>query len=1295
VADNEVNAKLTADTKEAVKNVEKLGDEFEETADEAEDAEDAVAAFGERLSKMGGRMSSVGTALSVGVTAPIIGVAGAAINLGINAIEAESLFETSFGGMADSVRQWSLETSDALGLNEFELRRQSATIFTMTQSMGISNDAARDMAQGISVLAGDMASFFNTSPEEAFNKLRSGITGEAEPLKQLGILVTENFIKQTDFAQAILATGRELTEQEKVIARYQAILEQTSTAQGDLARTAESPANRIRIMGTAIEVAGTKLGLALLPVVERALPLFEKMVTGIEKAVNAFAKMPPGAQNAIIALVGLVAAAGPLLVIAGQLVSAWGAVTTAVVGFAAPAAGSVTVTTAVTATMTKLAAILPTVTGGVTLAGVGAVAASTALVGLTVAAGGFIGVGIGSALNQAAIESRGYADATDQAIEKVGLFEAGLSLLPDLFNSLKNAGVAVFEGFVALPGLFLDWLSSTQLVETASALLTSTLEALGPVGDFVESVASRLADAWNEFFSFFGEGVAFIQTKIQEFGEALFAFGDAAKPALDPIGDATAEQTKALEDFIAKQNEATAGANLLAEAEGQAGAATAMSAAEAKKAAAARTAEATATKNLADQLGTAGLVASAEAMQKALDELNKRGEALSSGGLDKVLKKIQELKDEGITLTGTFAEVDQKFKDFSANALANLPPIIPPTIDWAVALNDVGAEFDEVSNKVPELVKAGIGGIGGLQTSTVDWGAAQSKVNDFLSQGRGLFDLLDVSSDNFFSKALSGVSKLFDMFNSLTGILGKVSGLFGGIFGGGDDGGGLGGLLSGGKGLLSKLFGGSGAASGAASSGATAGTSFLGSFGSTISGGLSSLGSTLATLFTNPFTIGIGAALGGFLLIKNLFGGRDAGTVGEEAGRDMGIGISDALAQSIFEAEKPIQLFLREIFAEGQLSAARLAEEQADIFAGIEQGAFSAQEGMAALGASVPDLIANFDELGTAGESQVERLLRAAFSTGETFEGMNEVVSTLGTSLVDAAQQGGDAWLTAQNEIGTTGRESLEFLRNAYGELLPESVLASINEILGLNAAIEETKGVTSSVNEEMAKLPEVAAESVAGVAEAFATGSEEIVEGLGPISETMANEIRQAGEETSTAIDASFRSTNEAIKSGLGEVSSTFVSQVAPAALAAAAATDRITEAAREAARAAASITFPSPPGGGGGGGGGADMSSAAGFRGVLGADTLIQAHRGEFVNIVPEAQTRTMDFASAQNGMGPGMSAERSPNIDMRTTLVFQASGNRKEDDRTVDKLIKELSAEDGRKRAMLQRQLGVRPQ
>ena len=115
---------------------------------------------------------------------------------GMNAIESDSLFDTSLGAMADDVRAWSDEIADALGLSAVAMRKNTGVIYNMTTSMGVAQDNALKLSKGVSLLAEDMASFYNLDSAEAFNKLRAGLTGETEPLKALGILVDENTIKQ-------------------------------------------------------------------------------------------------------------------------------------------------------------------------------------------------------------------------------------------------------------------------------------------------------------------------------------------------------------------------------------------------------------------------------------------------------------------------------------------------------------------------------------------------------------------------------------------------------------------------------------------------------------------------------------------------------------------------------------------------------------------------------------------------------------------------------------------------------------------------------------------------------------------------------------------------------------------------------------------------------------------------------------------------------------------------------------------------------------------------------------------
>jgi len=352
------------------------------------------------------------------------------------------------------------------------------------------------------------------------------------------------------------------------------------------------------------------------------------------------------------------------------------------------------------------------------------------------------------------------------------------------------------------------------------------------------------------------------------------------------------------------------------------------------------------------------------------------------------------------------------------------------------------------------------------------------------------------------------------------------------------------------------------------------------------------------------------------LALKKIFGGKSTfEKVGDELGRDFGLSLSEGLqhhivnlAEDVFSGDRAaaMQAALGEITKEaiesGEANFDLLAEKAADTYSFIERGQLDAAQGQQVLNETVSQLLPHLEEMGETGTAQMERLLRAAKDSGLEFDGINEATAALAGNLITSAQEGGSAWLSATNEIGTTGRESLEFLKNEFGSVLPAEILTAIDNILNLNQTMNETT----------------------------------------------------------------------------------------PAALAAADATDRLAQAAIRASEAARSIDFPDVPRGIGK----ADFGAAAGFRGVLGRDTMIQAHRGEFVNILSPAQTRTMDFAHAQNGMGPGSPVGDVTVNEGDTNVEFHASGNRKEDDSTLEKLLTELDARDGAKRRELQRMLGVKP-
>lgn len=261
-AAKETKNDFTPSVKEAAENLVKFGDTAGQAAKKTND----------------GFSSIKSTIVSLGIGSLI----KTSLTDAMNAVESESLFETSMGGFAQQARDWSINLSKNLGLDEYALRKNVGTLYNMTTSMGLSKDASYELSTGLVALGEDMASFYNLSSEEAFTKLRSGLTGEAEPLKALGILINEQTVEQYAYATGIAKTGEKLTEQQKVLARYQAILAQTTNAQGDLARTLDSPANQMRIMMNDLKAASIEFGTALMPVVQVTLPIFRQVIADIK-----------------------------------------------------------------------------------------------------------------------------------------------------------------------------------------------------------------------------------------------------------------------------------------------------------------------------------------------------------------------------------------------------------------------------------------------------------------------------------------------------------------------------------------------------------------------------------------------------------------------------------------------------------------------------------------------------------------------------------------------------------------------------------------------------------------------------------------------------------------------------------------------------------------------------------------------------------------------------------------------------------------------------------------------------
>lgn len=298
---------------------------------------DGLKSAEKSLDKFGKGLSTVGKKMTIGLTLPLVGIGSAAIKMATDAIESENLFEVSMKGMADSARKWSEKLRNELGLNSYEVRENVATFQTMFRSLGIGEKSAYDMSTALTELAYDMASFRNLKPEDAFLKLQAAITGEVEPLKRLGVVVNETAIKHWALTNGLIKQNEQMTEQQKVWARFNVIMERTTDMQGDLKRTLDSTANKVRILKSRTTELTIDMGLKL-------LPTFEKFIKKAEEGVDWFGRLSDSEKDLIVkggmlgAVMGpLVYSFGKLLTILPKLITPLGLISTGLITIAAGA----------------------------------------------------------------------------------------------------------------------------------------------------------------------------------------------------------------------------------------------------------------------------------------------------------------------------------------------------------------------------------------------------------------------------------------------------------------------------------------------------------------------------------------------------------------------------------------------------------------------------------------------------------------------------------------------------------------------------------------------------------------------------------------------------------------------------------------------------------------------------------------------------------------------------------------------------------------------------------------------
>ncbi len=203
-------------------------------------------------------------------------------------VENLNLFTASMGEYAESAQKYAEQVGDILGFDPSEWMRSQGIFMTLATGFGVAADKAALMSKNLTQLGYDLSSFFNIPVSEAMQKLQSGISGELEPLRRLGYDLSQAKLEAIALSQGIDKLVSDMTQAEKSQLRYYAILTQVTTAQGDMARTLEAPANQLRILQAQVTQAARALGNIFIPALNAVLPYaiaFMKVIRGVANEV--------------------------------------------------------------------------------------------------------------------------------------------------------------------------------------------------------------------------------------------------------------------------------------------------------------------------------------------------------------------------------------------------------------------------------------------------------------------------------------------------------------------------------------------------------------------------------------------------------------------------------------------------------------------------------------------------------------------------------------------------------------------------------------------------------------------------------------------------------------------------------------------------------------------------------------------------------------------------------------------------------------------------------------------------
>ena len=297
---------------EAAAELTKMTDELNKTNQALEEQGNAAT---NALAGMAGTevaINRAGQALTNNLTRPIINFGKSALQAAVDTEAMEQSFDAVFKKSADGARKWSQSTSESMNVSEYRLRENMSTMKNLLVGMDVDFQQHGEMITEAMVRMYDMAAMMDTDVATAFSKYSAALTGSSRPLMEYGIVVNEAMTKQYAYKNGIAEAGATLTEQQKVLARHGAAMEQSAHMVGRWNEEANTTAGMMRSNTERLDELQRKFG-------EKLIPVLEKLLNIVEPIIDALGKMDEKQLQMIVTLGFVVAALGPVMQLLGYM----------------------------------------------------------------------------------------------------------------------------------------------------------------------------------------------------------------------------------------------------------------------------------------------------------------------------------------------------------------------------------------------------------------------------------------------------------------------------------------------------------------------------------------------------------------------------------------------------------------------------------------------------------------------------------------------------------------------------------------------------------------------------------------------------------------------------------------------------------------------------------------------------------------------------------------------------------------------------------------------------------------